>query len=182
MSIKHVVCFYWIIFSSWSHLFKLLNISKDLTSDYLFVIYSKSDFYRIFQSAAAAKLLQSCPTVCDLIDGSPPGSSVPRILQARTLEWVAIAFSYACMHAKKLQSCLTVRPYGQQLLCPRDSLGKNTGVGCHFLLPCQAHLVLKDKSKRKYITYSFFFLMWIIPFGRDEVWVWSSCRWSWRNM
>ena len=39
-----------------------------------------------------AKLLQSCPTLCDPIDGSPPGSPVPGILQARTLEWVAIAF------------------------------------------------------------------------------------------
>ena len=46
-------------------------------------------------SAAAAKSLQSCPTLCDPIDGSPPGSSVPGILQARILEWVAIAFSNA---------------------------------------------------------------------------------------
>ena len=44
---------------------------------------------------AAAKLLQSCPTLCDPIDGSPPGSPVPGILQARTLEWVAISFSNA---------------------------------------------------------------------------------------
>ena len=44
-------------------------------------------------AAAAAKLLQSCPTVCDPIDGSPPGSPVPGILQARVLEWGAIAFS-----------------------------------------------------------------------------------------
>ena len=44
-------------------------------------------------AAAAAKLLQSCPTLCDLIDGSPPGSLVPGILQARTLEWVAISFN-----------------------------------------------------------------------------------------
>ena len=43
-------------------------------------------------TAAAAKLLQSCPTLCDPIDGSPPGSSVPGILQAGTLEWVAISF------------------------------------------------------------------------------------------
>ena len=43
--------------------------------------------------AAAAESLQSCPTLCDPIDGSPPGSSVPGILQARVLEWVAIAFS-----------------------------------------------------------------------------------------
>ena len=44
-------------------------------------------------AAAAAKLLQLCPTLCDPIDGSPPGSSAPGILQARTLEWVAISRS-----------------------------------------------------------------------------------------
>ena len=49
-----------------------------------------SNFY-----AAAAKSLQSCPTLCDPIDGSPPGSPLPGILQARTMEWVAIAFSNA---------------------------------------------------------------------------------------
>ena len=48
-----------------------------------------------FPTAAAAKLLQLCPTLCDPIDGSPPGSPVPGILQARTLEWVAISFSNA---------------------------------------------------------------------------------------
>ena len=52
------------------------------------------DWY-IHAAAAAAKSLQSCPTLCDPIDGSPPGSSVPGILQARTLEWVAIFFSNA---------------------------------------------------------------------------------------
>ena len=46
-------------------------------------------------AAAAAKSLQSCPTLCDPMDCSPPGSSVPGILQARTLEWVAISFSNA---------------------------------------------------------------------------------------
>ena len=59
-------------------------------------------------AAAAAKLLQSCPTLWDPIDSSSPGSSIPGILQARTLEWVAISFSDACMHAKSLQSCLTL--------------------------------------------------------------------------
>ena len=43
--------------------------------------------------AAAAKSLQSCPTLCGPIDGSPPGSPIPGILQARTLEWVAISFN-----------------------------------------------------------------------------------------
>ena len=46
-------------------------------------------------AAAAAKSLQSCPTLCDPTDGSPPGSPVPGILQARTLQWVAISFSCA---------------------------------------------------------------------------------------
>ena len=47
------------------------------------------------KAAAAAKSLQSCPTLCDPIDRTPPGSPVPGILQARTLEWVAISFSNA---------------------------------------------------------------------------------------
>ena len=97
-------------------------------------------------SSAAAKSLQSCLTLWDPIDGSPPGSSVPGILQARILEWVAISFSNACRHAKSLQSLSnSVWPYGQQptrLLHPRDSPGKNTGVGCHFLLQGIAHLWL----------------------------------------
>ena len=53
-----------------------------------------SDDQRV-TAAAAAKLLQSCPTLCDPIDSSPPGSPVPGILQVRTLEWVAISFSNA---------------------------------------------------------------------------------------
>ena len=59
-------------------------------------------------AAAAANSLQSCLTLCDPTDGSPPGSPVPGILQARILEWVAISFSNACMHANSLQSCLTL--------------------------------------------------------------------------
>ena len=51
-------------------------------------------------AAAAAKSLQSCPTLCDPIDGSPPGSPVPGILQARVLEWGAIAFSYSVFSAQ----------------------------------------------------------------------------------
>ena len=54
-----------------------------------------TDVYVVFIFTAAAKSLQSCPTLCDPIDGSPPGSPIPGILQARTLEWVAISFSNA---------------------------------------------------------------------------------------
>ena len=63
-----------------------------------------------FIAPAAAKWLQSCPTLCDPRDGSPPGSSMPGILQARVLEWGAIAFSpfIAAAAAKSLQSCTTL--------------------------------------------------------------------------
>jgi len=53
------------------------------------------DYQRTNPAAAAAKSLQSCPTLCDPRDGSPPGSPVPGILLVRTLEWVAISFSNA---------------------------------------------------------------------------------------
>ena len=60
-------------------------------------------------AAAAAKLLQSSPTLCDPTDGSPPGSPVPGILQARTLEWVAISFSNAWKWKVKVKSLSRVR-------------------------------------------------------------------------
>ena len=60
-------------------------------------------------AAAAAKLCQSCPTLCDPIDGSPTGSSVPGILQARILEWVAISFSSAWKWKVKVKSLSRVR-------------------------------------------------------------------------
>ena len=59
--------------------------------------------------AAATKSLQSCPTLCDPIDGSPPGSPVPGILQARTLEWVAVSFSNAWKWEVKVKSLSCVR-------------------------------------------------------------------------
>ena len=64
---------------------------------YLLILYRGPglNFEYTLYAAAAAKSLQSCPTLCDPIYGSPPGSPVPGILQARTLEWVAISFSNA---------------------------------------------------------------------------------------
>ena len=87
-------------------------------------------------AAAAAKSLQSCPTLCDPRDGSPPGSPVPGIHQARTL--VAISFSSAWKWSHSVESDSS-RPHGLQptrLLHPWDFPGKSTGVGCHFLLQC----------------------------------------------
>ena len=57
-------------------------------------------------AAAAAESLQSCPTLCDPIDGSPPGSSIPGILQARTREWVAISFSCRVQGKIQMELCI----------------------------------------------------------------------------
>ena len=106
-----------------------------------------------------AKLIQSCLSLCNPMDYTPPSPYVHGIPQARILEWVAMAssrrpsrprhrsppalagrfFTTAVAAAKSLQSCLTVQPCRWQptrLLCPCSSPGKNTGVGCHFLLQC----------------------------------------------
>ena len=91
-------------------------------------------------AATAAKSLQSCLTLCDPIDGSPPGSPVPGILQARTLEWVAISFSSAWKWKVKVKSFSCVQPLATswtaayQALHPLDFPGKSTGVQCHCLL------------------------------------------------
>ena len=63
--------------------------------DHTLTLEVSQQFSSSSAAAAAAKLLQSCRTLCDPRDGSPPGFPVPRILQARTLEWVAISFSNA---------------------------------------------------------------------------------------
>ena len=63
----------------------------------------------LYTAAIAAKSLQSCLTLCDLIDGSPPGSPIPGILQARTPEWVAISFSNAGKRKVKVKSLSHVR-------------------------------------------------------------------------
>ena len=104
-------------------------------------------------SAADAKLLQSCLTLCDPIDGSLSGSVIPGILQARTLEWVAISFSNARkwkVKVKSLSHVWLVVTHGLQrtrLLHPWDFPGKNTGVGCHCLLIKCLRNCLKGKLR-----------------------------------
>ena len=73
-----------------------------------FVVFCQSSTW-ISHAAAAAKSLQSCPTLCDPMDGSPPGSPIPGILQARPLEWVAISFSNAWKWKVKVKSLSRVR-------------------------------------------------------------------------
>ena len=76
---------------------------------YRFILFLTAAQYSMYAAAAAAKSLQLWPTLCDAIDGSPPGSPVPVILQARTLEWVAISFSNAWKWKVKVKSLSRVR-------------------------------------------------------------------------
>ena len=76
--------------------------------------FSRQEYWSA-AAAAAAKSLQSCPTLCDPIDCSPPGSAIPGILQARTLEWVAIAFSNACASFFQLLNYFPLYEYGTYL-------------------------------------------------------------------
>ena len=88
---------------SFSHLLSLCGPGLDSYPSFNGPIRN-TDIYTLKQAAAAAaKSLQSCLTLCDPIDGSPPGSAVPGILQARTLEWAAIAFSNAWKRKVKVK-------------------------------------------------------------------------------
>ena len=119
----------WAIFCSWDTCLQLINkLSLSLPQlRYNMILYSeKITLHPLVHAAAAAaaKLHQSCPTLCDPIEGSPPGSPVPGILQARTL---------AAAAAKSLQSCPTLcNPIDvcqpTRFPHPWDSPGKNTGV------------------------------------------------------
>ena len=94
---------------------KLLPVVTVTKSSVCLIIYCKCKHLLYIAlgistaAAAAAKSLQSCPTLCNPIDGSPPGSPVPGILQARTLEWIAISFSNAWKWKVKVKSLSRVR-------------------------------------------------------------------------
>ena len=82
-------------------------------------------------AAAAAKLLQSCPTLCDPIDSSPPGSAIPGIFQARTLEWAAIAFS---RHLYSLSSLCV--PQDSAATPPTARLGSSSAFRTYLYFAC----------------------------------------------
>ena len=88
------ICSHWVLAGFSHQLAWMLGTDRTLIPPAEWGWTWTSAVFRL-QGAAAAKLLQLCPTLCDPIDGSPPGSLVPGILQARTLEWVAISFSNA---------------------------------------------------------------------------------------
>ena len=140
--------------------------------------WTKSKFASAY---ATAKSLQSCPTLCDPIDGSPPGSPVPGILQARTLEWVAISFSNAQKWKVKAKSFSHVwlfatpwtaayqappcmgfsrQEYWSGCRCLLQSRCSTTKivVSCYFkdstedLTTCHSHLIYVDEGQEWNLT------------------------------
>ena len=107
--IKHQHIWFYSVFSQPDLVEKVCHASK--LTHLVSQIFYKYLFYFAFLVAAtaAAKSLQSCPTLCDPIDGSPPGSPILGVLQARTLEWVAISFSNAWKWKVKVKSLSRVR-------------------------------------------------------------------------
>ena len=123
-------------------------------------------------ASAGAMLLQSCPSLCDPIDGSPPGSPVPGILQAK--HWRGLPLPSPMHESEKWKWSHSVvslwRPHGLQRtrpLCPWDFPGKSTGVGCHCLL----YLPMLEKNRNRILqnilsgvwTLSFNFILEILP-------------------
>ena len=113
--------------------------------------------YISVSAAAAAKSLQSCPTLCDPIDGSPSGSPVPGILQARTLEWVAISFYNAWKWKMKVKSLSRVQPsatpWTAALQAP-PSMGFSgqeywSGVPLPSLIFIFSHILMKSILRQK---------------------------------
>ena len=126
-----------------------------------------------FAAVSAAKSLQSCSTLCDPIDGSPPGSPIPGILQARTLEW--LPFPSPMHESEKWKWSRSVvsdssQPHGLQptrLLHPWDFPGKSAGVGCYCLLRQWFY----SPIKRKPVTASTFPLLFAMKW-------WDQIPWS----
>ena len=136
----------------------------------------------LYKCAAAAKSLQSCLTLCNPIDDCPRGYPVPGILQARTLEWVAISFSNAWKWKVKVKVKLLSRvrllatPWttAHQALCPWDFPGKSTGVGCRCLkCDCSSYLVMCYICKMGRIHYETcgrFSSLWCLQNGQNSLW------------
>ena len=131
---------------------------------------------------SAAKLLQLCPTLCHPIDSSPPGSPVPGILQARTLEWVATSFSNAWKWKVKVKSLgrvwLLATPWTAAYQAP-PSMGFSrqkywSRVACHCLLRIQCIdwlnflLFIRNSDLSWYVSLFFFFELVIIAVKRDK--------------
>ena len=119
--------------------------------------------------AAAAKLLQSCPTLCDPMNSSPPGSPVPGILQARTLEWVAISFSNAWKWKVKVKSLshvqLLATPWAAAFQAP-PSMGfsrQEYWSGVPLSLLTHINNLHISESIMNFFAVSFNYVPWLSP-------------------
>ena len=125
-------------------------------------------------AAAAAKSLQSCLTLCDPIDGSPPGSPVPGILWARTVEWVAISFSNAWKWRVKVKSFSHVRLLATPWTTAHQS-PPSTGLsrreywsGCHCYTGISNIIFFEKRTLSKslfdlsFVVFPFFFLLYLV--------------------
>ena len=135
-----------IALTRWTFLDKVMSLLFNMPSRLVIIFLPRCKHLFNFMatisicSDLAAKLLQSCLTLCDSTHGRPPSSPVPGILQAGTLKWVAISFSNAWKWKVKGKSFSRVRlfatPWTTAYQAPLsvDFPGKSTGVGCHRLL------------------------------------------------
>ena len=125
---------------------------------------NKSYLIEYAAAAAAAESLQSCPTLCDPIDGSPPGSSVPGILQARTLEWVASSLSNAWKWKVKVKSLSRVRllatPWSAAHQAPPSMGFSRQEHWSGVPLPSPPITILSDKKSLCQL-----FSFWLFSFG-----------------
>ena len=123
--------------------------------------------------AAAAKLLKSCPTLCNPREGSPPGSPVPGILQARTLEWVAISFSNYSLSKFQLQiTSLPTIVIMHHVLSPYSFYNKVCNFYQLSLFPTTQPLAATFLPSGYELNFFFFFLIEMIPCS-----IWSSSLW-----
>ena len=161
----------------WSHI--TFNCFISLVFNLWHFLSLSLSIMTLILDAAAAKSLQLCPTLCDPIDGSPPGSPVPGILQARILEWVAISSSNAWKWKEKVRSLSRVRllvtpsTTAYQVPPSMDFPGKSTGVGCHCLLPDTWWIL---------VNYVYGLAVWVcLMFSHDstEVMFWARIPQRW---
>ena len=131
------------------------------TAGRFFTIWASREALSESIAAAAAKSLQSCPTLCDPIDGSPPGSSVPGILQARTLKGVAISFSNAWKWKVKVKSCRRARllatPWTAAHQAPPSKGFSRQEYWSGVPLPSHT-VIFSSVSEEKSYSFFFFFL------------------------
>ena len=140
------------------------------------------------KSRCAAKSFQSCPTLCDPTDGSPPGSAVPGILQARTLEWVAISFSNAWKRKVKVKLLSHVRllatPWTAAYQAPlsMDFPGKSTAVPLPSLKSrcSQGHIPSgASRSEPTSLPFPAFasYILWLAALHHFSLYITFLCFW-----